>query len=303
MKLSSLCTSDIFHHLKGDGLRLSIGCFNVRVRSSMQRIVKPIEFFYADYELFLEDDFVDFSVEINSPGFLRQWVRPQVNFAFDGYFPFKPLPKAQTFAMFEWGLNWVIANHAHQFLVVHAAVVERDGKAIIFPGTPGSGKSTLCAALVLRGWRLLSDEMALISIADGMVYPVPKPISLKNASIAVIRDFSNDVAIGDIVENTAKGSVAHMRVPAVCVVESMQPAIPACIVFPKYQSGAELLLQPLTQGQALVRVAENSFNYNVTGTAGFNILASTIDKCHCYTFFYQHLDDAIFSMNQVIQND
>lgn len=303
MKLSSLCSSDISHQLKGDGLRLTLGCFNVRVRSSMERIVKPIEFFYADYELFSEGDFVDFPIEINSPGLFRSWFRPQVNFAFDGHFPFKPLPKAQTFAMFEWGLNWVIANHAHPFLVIHAAVVERDGRAIIFPGTPGSGKSTLCAALVLRGWRLLSDEMALISIEDGMVYPVPKPISLKNSSIPVIQNFSKEAVIGDVVENTAKGSVAHMRIPEICITESLKPAIPACIVFPKYQFGAELTLNTLSQGQALIKVAENSFNYNVTGAAGFKILANMIDKCHCYTFSYQHLDDAVLSMDQVIRND
>ena len=71
---------------------------------------------------------------------------------------------AQGFAMFEWGLNWVVANHAHQFAIVHAAAVEKDGRGFIFPGAPGSGKSTLCAALVSRGWRLLSDEMAMISL-------------------------------------------------------------------------------------------------------------------------------------------
>jgi predicted ATPase len=30
---------------------------------------------------------------------------------------------------------------------------------VILPAPPGSGKSTLCAALVTRGWRLLSDEL------------------------------------------------------------------------------------------------------------------------------------------------
>jgi predicted ATPase len=33
-------------------------------------------------------------------------------------------------------------------------VVERDGHALILPAMPGSGKSTLTAALVQRGWRL-----------------------------------------------------------------------------------------------------------------------------------------------------
>lgn len=303
MKLSSLQSSETSRLLCGDGLRLTLGTFNVCLHSFLPHVSKSLEFFYADYDLFSKDDFVDYSVEINSPSLLRKWIRPQVNFCFDGHFPFKPLPKAQSFAMFEWGLNWVIANHAHQFLVIHAAVVERDGKAIIFPGTPGSGKSTLCAALVTRGWRLLSDEMALISKEDGLIYPIPRPISLKNDSIAVIRNFSKNVVIGDVVENTAKGSVAHMRVPASSLTVSKRAARPACIIFPKYQTDAELSLKPLSRGQALLQVAENSFNYNVTGLAGFELLANTIDHCRCFTFSYQHLDDAISTMDQVMRDD
>lgn len=80
--------------------------------------------------------------------------------------------------MFEWGLNWVVAQNAHQFLVIHAAVVERHGRALIFPGAPGSGKSTLCAALLSRGWRLLSDEMALISRQNGEVTPFFRVLSV-----------------------------------------------------------------------------------------------------------------------------
>ena len=44
----------------------------------------------------------------------------------------------------------------NDLLLLHAGV-ERDGLALICPPS-WSGKSTLTAALSLRGWRLLSDE-------------------------------------------------------------------------------------------------------------------------------------------------
>jgi hypothetical protein len=47
----------------------------------------------------------------------------------------------QTYPMFEWGLNWCIASHAHSFLVIHATVVERGGRAMVLPAPPGSGKA------------------------------------------------------------------------------------------------------------------------------------------------------------------
>ena len=81
---------------------------------------------------------------------LRRHLRPQAILRCDGRVPFKPLPMAQAMPMLEWGLNWVISSHAHDCLVLHAAVVERDGQALVLAADPGSGKSTLCAALVHR---------------------------------------------------------------------------------------------------------------------------------------------------------
>ena len=57
--------------------------------------------------------------------------------------------------------------HAHQYLIIHAAVVEKNGLAAILPAPPGSGKGTLTAGSVLSGWRLLSDELTLIDRLSG----------------------------------------------------------------------------------------------------------------------------------------
>ncbi len=201
--------------------------------------------------------------------------------------------------MFEWGLNWCIANHAHEYVVVHAAVVERGGRAFIFPGTPGSGKSTLCAALVCRGWRLLSDEMALVSLHDSRLTPVPRPISLKNASIPLIRDFEATAVFGESVDDTAKGTVAHMRAPHASVESAMAPAMPFCVVFPRYSKGAACELMPMPKGSAFMKMAENTFNYHVTGSAGFNALGDLIDTCSTYSLTYQYLDDALAVMEDL----
>ncbi len=200
--------------------------------------------------------------------------------------------------MFEWGLNWVIANHAHQFAIVHAAAVEKNGRCYIFPGAPGSGKSTLCAALVCRGWRLLSDEMAMISLRDGLIWPIPRPVSLKNASIEIIRTFGSDAVLGDIVADTAKGNIAHMRPPKGSVEASNLPVAPFAIVFPTYRAGATTEYAEVSKGQTLMRLAENCFNYPVLGAAGFNCLADTVERSHCHTAIYSQLDDIIATLER-----
>jgi HprK-related kinase A len=275
-----------------------IGGFDVALRSTLPQVIRGVAQMYADFRLSADGQFMDFRINLSSPSLLRRWFRPQVNFAFDGKRPFKPLPINQAFAMFEWGLNWVIANHAHQFAIVHAAAVEKDGRGLIFPGAPGSGKSTLCAALVCRGWRLLSDEMAMISLRDGLIWPIPRPISLKNASIEIIRKFGNGVVIGDVVADTAKGNVAHMRPPKTSVESVSFPARPFAVVFPTYRAEAETDYAEISKGRTLMRLAENCFNYPVLGSAGFNCLADTVDQSRCRTLIYSDLDDAIAALER-----
>ena len=300
MKLSSLSRAEIRQRLSDGGLGLSIGPFNTRLQSSLGVVAEGLEQLYGAFTLAGDTDFIDFRVSLNPPQGLRHWLRPQVNFSFDGFVPFKPLPQIQAFAMFEWGLNWCIANNAHQYLIIHAAVIERNGMVCILPGTPGSGKSTLCAALVCKGWRLLSDEMALVSTVTGDIYPVPRPVSLKNQSIDIIQSYSSAAVMGEVVADTAKGTVSHMRPPQLSVEKSEQPGTPGLIIFPKYTAGAEPCLAPLTKAKTLMKVAENSFNFSVLGLQGFKVLGELVSKCTCYEFSYQSLDEARETLESLI---
>ena len=299
MKLLSLSHDEIRKRLKGAGLSFNIGFSTVCLKSKFSNVADGVLQFYGHYPLAAPNDFVDFYVTLDST-FLRRWFRPQVNFSFDGFYPFKPLPQNQAFAMFEWGFNWVVAQHAHQYLIVHAAVVEKNNKALIFPGTPGSGKSTLCSGLVSKGWRLLSDEMALIEINTGLLQPIPRPISLKNQSIEIIREFAPKFVIGEPVEDTAKGTVAHVRAPENSVVSSKNKVYPFAVIFPKYKDSAETELTQISQGVGFMKLAENSFNYSVLGKSGFNTLGDVIDRCDCYEFNYSKLPDAISLFDSMV---
>lgn len=297
-KVADLPESALARRLSGGGLDLAMGPFAIRLCSPLSALARGLSRLYGDYPL-VEDVFIDFRVALNSPG-IRRWYRPQVNFSFDGFFPFKPLPQDQAFAMFEWGLNWCIANNAHQYLIVHAAVVEKAGKALILPGTPGSGKSTLCAALVIDGWRLLSDEMALISLARGTVQPIPRPIGLKNASIDIIRHAAPMAVFGEVAKETAKGTVTHMRPPAESVAQAHLSARPAWVVFPRYDAASDLELMRMGQSDAFMKMAENAFNYNVLGVEGFRTLGALVEGCQTFQLRYRNLAQAREGIERLI---
>ena len=299
MTLSELSERRRAQLLCGGGLSFTTGEFNVRVTSTLTTIHDGIGILYGACQLSKDSDFVDFHVKLDSPISLRRLIRPQVRFLLDGRAPFSPLPFSQAMPMFEWGLNWCVTTHANHYLIVHAAVVEKNGRAAMLPAPPGSGKSTLCAGLVLRGWRLLSDELALICLSSGLIVPMPRPISLKNQSIEIIRSFSTDAVFSPSVKDTMKGTVALMRPPATSVAKEVEACKLRWIVFPQFKVKSRATLTPVTKARAFMRVADNSFNYSVLGHVGFNILADTIASIDAYDFDYGALEDGITWFDQL----
>lgn len=263
-----------------------IGQFNVRVDSEIDTVKQGISQLYRDYPKLTPDVFCDFYVRVFRPSGLRRFFRKQVLFAFDQFIPFKPLPYAQAFPFFEWGLNWCISGYSNQFLIIHAAVIEKHGRALILPGIPGSGKSTLCAALINKGWRLLSDELTLVDCQSGLITPVPRPVSLKNQSIALIANAFPDNEFSPAVHDTLKGSVSLMKPPTESVLRADEFALPCLVVFPKYNNRSSLSLTSLPKAEAFMKLADLSFNYSVLGAEGFNVLVDLIKRCQVYDFVY-----------------
>ena len=293
MRLNDLAAPDLGRLLSGEGLRLTVGPFTVHVGSPIGWFARGLHLLYQEHPLETAQPFADFHVAVAAPVGPRRWVRPQARFEIDGRPLFHPVPVSQAIATFEWGLNWCIANYSHQHLMIHAAVVERGGAAMLLPGDPGAGKSTLCAALVHRGWRLLSDEMALISLADHSLIPIPRPIALKNESVEIIRRFAPDAVVGPVARDTAKGAVAHVRPPADSVQRAPEPASPRWVVFPHYAADEPTTLTSQTRGKAFMRLAGHSFNYHVLGRLGFDTLGDLMDDVTAYDLRYSDLEDAV----------
>ncbi|MBL8474968.1 MAG: HprK-related kinase A [Methyloversatilis sp.] len=270
-----------------------MGSFSVRVQCDVPAFWRAFDFFYADNPPEPADGFCDFSVRLVTPGLIRRPIHPQITFDLDGVRPFKPLPEHQAFPLFEWGLNWCIAMHMHRCVLIHAAVVERNGFALILPAPPGSGKSTLCAGLTARGWRLLSDELAMITPDTLELIPFPRPISLKNRSIDVMRDYAGGDVIGPVFADTHKGDVAHMKVPSSALANTLIRARPGWIAFPKYRAGSTLRLSPITRARTVLALADNSFNSDRLGEQAFRTLSSTAAASGCFEFEYSMLDEAI----------
>ena len=301
MRIGELSGQALHERMSSDGIAIAIAPVTVRLRSPLRLLAEQIRALYGEYELVDLHDFADADLRLLPARRLRRWLSPQVEFIVDGVMPFERVQHDHALPMFEWGFNWVFCNRMHGYLLLHSAVVERDDRAVLLPAWPGSGKSTLAASLSCRGWRFLSDEFGVVSFDDAKVFPFARPAALKNESIAVMRAFDPGAFIGPVFPKTPKGDVAHFRVPKESVRRAREPAQIGAIVFPDFQVGAAVERLPLARSTAFLKLAGNSFNYEVVGERGFRAVASIIERCPSYILRYGDLSAAHAAMDEIIR--
>ena len=106
----------------------------------------------------ISDD--EFLLEV--PGIVRMLMRKgrQIDYMAE------PGVSDSEIAIFLISSGFGILLHQRDRIVLHASAVRVDGRAILFCGPSGAGKSTLAAALVDRGYDLVTDDFCSVEIAN-----------------------------------------------------------------------------------------------------------------------------------------
>lgn len=274
---------------------IQIPPFNFRIRSPIAAVARHIDYFYSSYGKRRPDAFIDFDVQVLPGKGLRRWWRPQARFLLDDVESFFPLPMEQAAPMLEWGLNWCLASRPLGYLVMHAGTLARSGDALMMPGSPGAGKSTLSASLcLLEDWQLFSDELAILDPTSGLLHPHPRPISLKNDSIRLVAGFPQ-AQLGAIYTDTHKGTVSHARCPdhSIATAAASERARVRWIVFPRFVSGKMANIQEISRAEAFTLISEQSFNKERMGETGFDALCSMLTGARCFQIEYGSTQDGL----------
>ncbi|WP_292979407.1 HprK-related kinase A [Nitrosomonas sp.] len=285
--------------LAGSGLRVKAGPFNLSIRTRLPYLADQLHRMYAHYALMDEAEIAEFHVQVISKRSIRRPFARLIQFEVDGRSPFPPVPAEQALATLEWGINLAIAMRINHLLLFHSAAVERNGHVLLLPAWPGSGKTTLCTALIHRGYRLFSDEFGLMDPQSGNFFPLPRLMPLKNQSIKVIRDYLPEAVLGPEIPGTLKGTVAHVRPPQESIERSDESAKARWIVFPKWSANASLQLEPLPQSEAFLLLASNAFNYEVLGETAFDAVTSLVRNCECRKLVYSGFDSALAALDEL----
>lgn len=156
----------------------------------------------------------------------------------------------QDIAIFLAGNVFGILLHQRNHIVLHASAIVVNGKAVLFCGVSGAGKSTIAAALGSRGYTLATDDQAAITLDDAgtpIVHPDGRFLKLWSKSIdALALEERKGEAMRDRMEkfyvDPGVASVAAMPVGAVYMLAEARPPRVAGVSRPNLVDGSRLLI-------------------------------------------------------------
>ena len=255
-------------------IAVRIGPVGFRIGSDWAVPIAALRSLYRDY-LRTQVGVCDLNVRLFARRPWRRWIRPSVEIGGDFMLADAlPLPLQQGLLAAEMAMNLQLALGWRRHLLLHAACVERDGKALILTGESGSGKSTLAALLGARGWRFMGDELALLDLQTGAVHPFPRLISVKNEAIPVVEGAWPGQRCGPLLTGTPKGNIRHFVPPADAIVRMAEPATPALILFPTF--GGAAAVRDMAASEVFVRLTQASTNYVALAEPGFEALTRLV---------------------------
>jgi len=146
-------------------------------------------------------------------------------------------------------------QHASILAEFHAGVVAGRASgagAVLMPASPGSGKSTLTAALAQAGYVCFSDEVAPLD-EDGLcVRPFPLPLCVKTTGADVLRPLFPGLDALPVTRRAGDGKyVTYMPPPPASLPDPAERRPVSAVVFPRYVPGAVTTQERLPPGEAL----------------------------------------------------
>jgi hypothetical protein len=182
-----------------------------------------------------------------------------------------------------WDVNRRAIAATQDRLVLHAGAVSDNGVAALFPAPSGAGKSTLVAGLVQRGFNYVTDEAVAIDARDASAVAYPKPIALERGSWPLFPD-------GDASRYT---TLTHYRTAASLGGRVAQSrVVPRLVIAPQHVAHGGGEVRPMPRAEAVLRLADQSFNFDTFGPERLPLLARVVERCDCYELDVHDLDEA-----------
>lgn len=180
---------------------------------------------------------------------------------------------------------------------MHAGSVEKNGNVIIMPAVAESGKTTLTASLLHRGFNLFSDEVTTLDY-KGAVHPLPFCMNIKEGSWKVLSPMYPSLDNSDIHHRFDGQNIRFL--PPLNMHSGRQKA--SHIIFPKYTSNEKTKLTQINAREALEKIKEAGYQVQENMDKNkFELILSHLISLPKYTLVYSNLDEAITTIDKLLE--
>lgn len=196
---------------------------------------------------------------------------------------------SRALGMLSWHVNREVVATRGGHLVLHAAGAEHRGRAVIIPAVMESGKTTLVAGLTRSGLRYLTDEAVFVDPTTLCVQPYPKPLSVDPGSWAVLP------SLRPLVPPAVTPYLCEQwQVPAASIRDDAVggACLPAWIITTSYEAEQPTTLTPLSAGEAIIALAQNTFAFDTAPSHHLETIAAVVRQCRRYRLVVSDLDRA-----------
>jgi len=201
----------------------------------------------------------------------------------DGIETYHAQDESEFLFFFEKDLTIELQKLRRDLLFIHAAALEYQKRAIIFPASSGTGKSTFTWALLHNEFRYLSDELAPIDLETMHVLPYPHALCLK----------SDPPAPYHVPQNVIRTTYT-LHIPVTQFAHAVVPeAAPLSAVFflEYYPSAVKPEIRQISAGAAAARLFSHALNPLAHSANGLDATIHVIKKTECFELHMANLKD------------
>ena len=206
---------------------------------------------------------------------------PEYSYFRDDVLRKKERSLAALFEYLRWDIHALVPERARDYLFLHAGAAARNGRALLLPGPPEAGKSSLVLALLQRGFDYLSDDVGAIDPVTGRVYPFQKRIGVRESTI--VRYFPDlEPRLEDRGVDLGDGLRQRFVRPEDAGSTVSGPTRAGSIVLLGQDREGTPRLTRLSRAAAVERMAANAFNLFRYGERGVILLSRVADEAEAY---------------------
>jgi hypothetical protein len=181
--------------------------------------------------------------------------------------------------------------------LLHAGAVSWGNRGFMFPGHAGAGKTTLVLALVKRGFKFLSDEVASLHFDHGILEPFPRKLDVAEETLSLLGQTLGGRGFSDVV--SPRGGISNLDVAEIIPAAISPACVPRYLVFLQ-GCGESVRLESVAGSNAVFKLLRFGFRRDDDFPSLLYKLAPIVDKMRCFNLVMGDMDETADCVSRLV---